>query len=235
MSFVDEIKTWIDPDGLIGTERSPGKWTTGNGILETAFAVLYLTDLPESTDRDLIRGLIEAVLRCQTSEGSFNKNPGRTDQITHDDLMGAASLSRIVSSPLSSPLAGLLVRLGEQNMWNIGNSLPPYWDAHARPWDVCYYRMCAGRKSAWYEEVMMVLEILIAALRLAMGKTSPSGDRLRWLRLRAVKGFSVWTDLAGWLWRLAARRAYVTPGTMMKWYYDNAEHPYAVWGNQLRF
>ncbi len=234
--FSSEMSQWIDSDGLIGANVNPEKWSTGNALLETAFAILYETQLlNHEPDREFIRALCEAILACQIDSGTFNKNPGRIDDITHDCLIGAASVSRVCSSVLTISIAGRLAQLGESNGWNLSNTSSVYWNSYARPWDVPFYKICAGKKPSWYEECALIIDLLRNSFSLLIGKTSPSSDRLKWLKTKALKGASPWIGVTCLFWRFCARRAYVNPGFMMAWYYNNDMHPYAIWGKHMEF
>lgn len=234
--FSSEMKLRVDEDGLIGTSVNPKPHSSGDPLIETALSVIFEVDLyGKSADIDFILARIEAIKDCQLLSGSFDKNPGRPDQITHDDLVGAASLTRVVSSPVTLPLATGLVRLGEKNFWDLGNTATPYWEGFAKPWDIAFYKICAGKTPSWLELLSLIGKVLASTCAMALGKTNPNGDRLTWLRIRASEGASHSLDFVALLWRIAARRAYVTPGFMMAWYYEDEAHPYARWGHQLNF
>jgi hypothetical protein len=233
MGFMEDLRPWIDADGLVGNQPNPKPWSSGNQLLETAFAVLYADKLVPNADH--MEPLVTAMWRCQLPSGSFQKNPGRPDEITHDDLIAAAAMKRIAGGTAAESMANRLAALGERTGWDLGNTGEFYQDAQARPWHVAYYKLAATRTPAWYELASMVVETLWGALSLARGKTDPGGDRLRWLRLEAVAEASPWLQVSAFVWRLAARRAYVSPGTMMEWYYNTPSHPYARWGHNLLF
>ncbi len=229
--FSVEMEKRLDLDGLVGRGENPTPWSDGNPILETVIAVIYEIEIGGvHANKAFLARLADAVGRCQLPNGSFDKNPERPDQITHDDLKPAAGLTRILNVPETRPLAARLCALGESNGWNLSNTGLPYWNAFARPWDVAYYRLCNTKTPSWYELALLCLSYGLSSVLLLAGKTNPSGDRIRWVCLNAVWGANPWLDAMFYIWCWSATRAYVNVGTMMGWYYGDLNHQYVRWG-----
>lgn len=229
--FSDAVSSWIDPDGLIGSQPNPPKWTTGNPLLETGIAVAMEVALfGRNADVEFIKKLMDAIGRCQTPEGSFNKNPGRTDQITHDDLKAVATASRISGAPYAKTLASL----GKKTGWNLSNTGSSYFEGYAKPWDQAIYLMCAGDVASW--ELMLMLYGSIAVSGFSSGA---SGHRLTWLTSLALDKINPMLDRDFSLWRKCMRSRYGSVGMMMFEYYggnSNAlSHPYVKYGKLLPF
>lgn len=231
-AFSEDMKPRIDSDDLVGDgSLNPKIRSTGNAILESATAILYEITLGGVTpDREFILRLLGGVMKCRLESGSFNKNPGRPDQITHDDLKAAAAISRLVATVSSWVLAQGVVDLGKKTGWNLSNTGSVYPDALARPWDVAFYKLCDLEEPAYYETATLVGSIIVDAFI-----KNPSNNRLMWLSLRAVQGININVDLAGAPWKRSMRGKYQNVGNMMGEYYKNPQHPYAVWGQSLPF
>lgn len=227
-SFVDTITPWIDQDGLVGTEYKPPKWSGGNQLQETALACAIEVSLNgRNADREFIQRCSDAIGRCRNPDGSFNKNPGRTDEITHDDLLCVAAASRICGMPW----ARAIFEWGTNVGWDLSNTGKLYWDALAKPWQRAVYAMCAGKVPTWYESTSNVISNIISA-----GSGNPSSDRIKWITSVAVKGLGPMNDLSIDYWRHKAKQRYLSVGGMMLQYYEkDPMNPFCEFGSLLSF
>ena len=181
--FDQEIKDWIDYDGLVGNKKNPEKWSTGNAILETAFAYQIAK---ERTSFRWMHALEESVLGC-FQKGVLNKNPGRTDQITHDDIVGFCSIN--------PQLADLVCQWGNKTGWVLSNTGENYFTANVKPWHRAFYLAASSsNRVSVYDGA-----IFWAAAILGVFTSSYSGVRLWWLMINtnppypALKSF--WNTL----------------------------------------
>ena len=230
--FSDAIKDWVDEENLIGSSPHPTKWSTGNALLETAIAITMEVELNGSNSNvSLLRRLVGGMGSCLVTERSFNKNPMRLDQITHDDLLAAAATQRIVSTSFATHI----VKYGQRNGWDLSNNGQKYWDAQAKPWEVAFYELVAGQKTSFFNKTALIIEITISFIVAAFKKGNPSGERLTWLRLIALKGCSQIIDVIMPFWHIAMNKKYGTVGNMMRAYYNNDSHPFVIFGNNLKF
>lgn len=228
--FSVDIRAYLDEDYLIGRTPSPQKWSTGNALLETAIAVRYM-HIINPKDTSFLEGCVKGINSCKAPNGSFNKNPGRDAEITHDDLMGAASTQGIGGSHIAEDL----VQLGEATGWNLGNTGAPYFTAYTKPWHVAAYKLMAKKVPTYYEVILLCVTTLFQTVRCLLKKSSPSGDRLRWLQSEAIGEANLFVDLTFLLWAIAARKRYTNVGNLHKEYYGNSSHPFVVYGKLITF
>lgn len=177
MEYLDEIKSYIDPDGLIGKDKNPsGIRTGGNQILETAFACDLIMQYPLTPESQAVwMGLKDAVLRCKSENGLYDKNPGRPDQITFDCLIGAAHICE--------QTAKVITDFGRKNHWIMSNTGKIYFTAISRPQYIAYYKICAGEKPNMFEMGLLYLDLMFIA-------KDPSGLRLQYLICDRIKEYS---------------------------------------------
>jgi hypothetical protein len=228
-TFVSEISRFIDADGLVGTCANPKRWSGGNQLEETALAAVIEVVLNrENADKVFLRSLSDAIGGCQNPDGSFNKNPGRPDQITHDDLLCVAAASRVCGMPWAREI----VKWGERTGWVLSNTKDPYWDAEVKPWQHATYLMCASVTPAWYESVLNCLSF-------ARGDRSgvPSSDRIAWITSLAIRGQRPFVDISIDLWRSGAKKRYLSVGDLMVKYYgmSGGDRPFCVYGSLISF
>lgn len=163
--FEKEIKQWVDIDGLIGNKKNPEKWSTGNALLETAFVYKIAKD--QKSLRWML-ALEDAVARCFVG-GMLFKNPGRKDEITHDDIVGFASVNE--------QLADLICQWGERTGWVLSNTGKDYFTANVKPIHQIYYKAASKsfKVSAW-EAIFFWLNAILGILMAHV-----SGARMLWL------------------------------------------------------
>jgi hypothetical protein len=232
-TFVEAISAYIDPDGLIGNRPNPLKWSTGNAIEETAMACAIEVALngKSGVDKQFLRDRVDAISRCRTGDGGFlSKNPGRPDEITHDDLIPAAALSRICGVGF----AKLINDFGDSNEWILSNTGRIYWDARTKPWQRAFYRLADTRKPTWDEGIELGIAYIVDAF-----SGHPSSNRLSWIQAQAISGMGTWLDSCIAVWSARMRVRYGTVGDMMFEYYQKTDearaHPYSRYGKLISF
>lgn len=231
--FSEAIKPWIDQDGLIGSCQNPTKWSSGNALLETAIACVMEKKLSsQNIDLEFILSFQKAIGRCQNLDGSFDKNPGRSDQITHDDLKGVAAVSRICGMPFAKDI----VDFGMANkwfvFWNLTNTGRPYPEALARPWDKAFYKLCASVPLSLFEPSLLSASVIIDAKY-----GDPSSHRLTWLMSESIDLWGGVVKSSFDMWRSSMRKKYGTLGGINLEYYGASKinHPFITFGDQINF
>lgn len=227
-SFSEAITPWFDSDDLIGDGPSPQPWSSGNSLLETSIAgIIETLRYGSMANLVLIRRIEKGIRGCRVPPFTFDKNPKRPDDITRDDLIGIAAVSRLCGMSYAKDL----YEVGERTGWNLSNSENDYYSAHALPWDVAFYKMAAGQKPAAYETVCLMMHFLAATFEKA-----PSGDRLRWIMGSAIRGSNPWVDLAFDIWRWQAWHHYGDVSGLMKEYYQKRpDHPFIEYSRGLLY
>jgi hypothetical protein len=235
MTFSEDISAWIDEENLVGNQKNPPRHSSGNGILETAMTIAYEVELGEnSQNTSLIQKLVSGISACKSSNGSFDKNLGRPDQITRDDLLAAASTQKIAGTSFADYLVGL----GGKTGWDLKNTATSYPSGFAKPWDVAAYKLMSSTPDTitYFEILALVLSISWATLQCAFGKSDPSGDRLRWLMHLSICSINMLVDFAAILWSYAATARYGSVGGLQKIYYtETPDHPFITHGATLSF
>lgn len=226
-AFTEALAPWIDQDGLVGSIPNPGKQSGGNELLETSIGCVMEVVLNKSAcDVQFLKNRQMAISLCQNADGSFDKNPGRPDEITHDDLLGIACASRVCGMQF----ARSIVKFGENNQWVLSNTGKVYWEAIAKPWDRAIYKMCATETPCFYETMPLYGNILVDSVA-----GDASSHRLTWLASEALDGISPTLDACFSTWKTRMRSKYVTVGRLMSVYYKGQGHPYAVFGEKIPF
>lgn len=208
---IQEIKNWIDVDGLIGGIRNPTtKWTSGNSILETAFACNIINQYNKTIKSiELLENFKKAVLNCRSENGLYNKNPGRPDEITFDCLIGAAYISQ--------ETAKVITNFGRKNFWIMSNTGKLYFTAISRPQYIAYYKICAQEKPSIFQLLLLYIDLLF------LSKTT-SGLRLQYLIADKIKEYS---ELGSFLYQRIMRhikRKYGSLAKLHEKYYNNSSH-----------
>jgi hypothetical protein len=234
--FVEAITPYLDQDGLVGSCPNPTKWSSGNPLLETSIACAFEVLLNgKDADSVFLKARQDAILACKDPKGLFDKNPGRYDQITHDDLKPIASLSRLCGMPF----AEMIVEFGKKNNWVLSNTGFPYWDAYAKPWDQAFYLIANKETPSWFSSPFLYSSIIFDGF-----KGDTSSNRLTWLAEISSKGVSPFLDFSFQIWARSMRKRYVTVGGMMFEYYGGKDpsradfarlHPYVRFGRLIAF
>ena len=214
--YLKELQCWIDEDGLIGNKKFPEKWSSGNAILETSFAIHLIEKNESVIIPKLYLDLKRAILNCKSENGLFNKNPGRLDQITHDCLIGAAASS--------VEAARQICHFGMKNNWVMSNTGKLYWNAISRPQNIAFYKYASGLiyKPTWYQKLMLNIDLEFIP-------NDPSGLRLHYLKTYTLRGFS---DYYEFLYQKTLNKintSYKSLSDLMFEYYQNERHPFVLY------
>lgn len=221
----------IDEDGLVGSSEHPTVRSSGNPLLDTAVSCIYEVKLNgRNADIGFLKDRESAIAKCQNPDGTFNKNPGRPDQITHDDLMAAAALTRACGMPFARTISAH----GRANQWNLSNTGLPYPEAFARPWDIPIYTISASEGADWDRTWYLAMSVLVNAFQ-----ADPGNHRVMWVASQGFKGVYNNIDLALLYWSRKMTAKYETVGGMMEAYLpknsDSWNHPYVVYGRKIKF
>lgn len=104
-----------DLEGLISADKNPGRWTSGNGALDTSlyYIILFLTS--ELKEADSIRfASIVSNLWSEGRPGLLSRNKGRPDQDAWDNYLGVCAAGLLCDAP-SVPRA--IRSYGEAHCW----------------------------------------------------------------------------------------------------------------------
>jgi hypothetical protein len=159
----------------------------------------------------------------------INKNPGRPDNISHDEMNALVIGARlcghddIVDEVLENAIAG---------RWLLSNTGKWYWDADDRlkPWQRAIYFLCSNKYFCPLEEHLAY--VMSTALDALFGDSN--GRRLTWLSLVAVAKKTVFTALVGkfWAWRLS--KTYGSAERLLVVYYNDERNVLARYAQNLK-
>lgn len=209
MTYEEIIKTYIDPNGLIGAHQYPEKWSTGNGILLTTLARIIA---PISQIQGLL--FLLAITQCENPRfsGIFFKNSGRTDQISHDDMIAAAYwCSEDVFNRI------------ENHGWVLSNTGKFYWDAWVKPWHRAYYLLMAGKSHRLYE-LLLALMLITDGI---FNKKDSSGKIVNFLICKCLKNKSKIVDFGIRMWENTTIRRWGSYRDIFKTYFG-PNHPFSI-------
>lgn len=212
--FREDIEKYFDQDGLIGNKPNPEIWSGGNEILDTAIWVLYLKKRGELLVEDKIRFSV-AIRRCERIKGILDKNPGRPDQITRDDLLSAAIADYICGGGFNLSLYNYAIN----HHWILSNTGKFYWSALTKPWDRELIRLLSW---AYTETFWLTLSIMHDAI---FNKSNHSDKKLMWVIIQGLKHRQVSGVLLKAIKYWEAR--FSLKETMIGYY--GKEHPYSIY------
>ncbi len=219
MGFAEEIITYIDQDNLIGARPNPEKWSTGNALIETGTALMILKKRNEY-NLELLQRLSNGIKACETG-GTYNKNPGRTDEITHDDLIGV--IAGYYCAFGVGPKSFRFVQYGISHGWDLSNTGKPYFTGFAKPWHIAFYMLAAGLKPSLWDKLSLFVSILLNGF---LSMSDASGKKLTWLMVESIQGRDGFIDLVIKIWRRRINKVYGgIQGVMAMYYGEN--HPFS--------
>jgi len=196
--------------------------TSGNHHIINAIHYTILNREGELTeqDREIADKYIEA---CMERPGIFNRAPDKFDHQAHDDYIGIACTSSLLSLPFIGYINDNKLRYYDNTEESIKFEFKNW---HGRfPWAIMTYRVCGGLS------VNILLQLAFCIyLYINIGNkdlTDTSGKILRWLQIEAVKGKYKLVDYFIKMWHTDVMKDY--PGGMgdvMGIYYGE-DHPFA--------
>jgi len=222
MGAREDILSYLDQDGLIGELPHPTtKWTGGNELLDTGTAYLILKLLNQTTRADF-SSYSKAVKGCEAGEpGIYNKEPGRPDQITHDDIIGVVTGSVALGATFQNDVLWYI----KKNNWLDSNTGQDYWDATVKPWYLAFYTLAAGETP----DVFSLLTLKAAILLDAFVGTDAGNKKLMWCIIKTIQRKSWIIDSAIKVWESRLKSgAYGSMKRVMTAYYGE-KHPFAIY------
>ena len=226
-SFRDEVFTYLDPDGLIGSLPFSFKVRTGgNQLLDTftGFVLLHLAGELGSSDKKLLE---YTTRKCEPSgeTGIYDKNPPlangerRLDDITHDDILGVSMGSSILGLPFCYEIAAR----GHRTGWILSNNGKNYFTAHAKPWHRAAYLIAADQRPDAWSFLTLIVACIIDGFQ---AYEDSSSKKLVWLILEAT---SRKNPIMALVYRFWAYRVRKKLGSLRRIFiiYFGERHPYA--------
>lgn len=222
MNFVEELKPYIDSDGLIGSCPNPTPGTNGNPLVSAGVACKILSghDVIE-----IYNLLFDGVMKLKLADDNlnsvplWNKKARSNDQITHDDIIGLCSVGRFYYKGPVANIPALICWFGSKHWWIMSNTGKIYWDAISKPWHIAFYKMAANKFT-------MLKPILFLWIALGLIFKGTASDRqLDWLMIKTIQGKSKLIDYAITLWYCGLRTHWIS----MKWVfaeYYKPDHPF---------
>lgn len=186
MTFKEEVLAhYMDSEGLVTTDRDPGKWTTGNGLLYTGifYSILALSRQADAAD---VRRFSDAVDPCWVGEheGLLERNDGREDLQAHDDYIGVVAASYLLNTPHASKIESY----GSKRCFNYNNVKPNEFSF--RTWQgrfpglIGFYRAAAKKEQGLIQKLGFSVTITSNALT---SKEYYGSKILAWLRIQVIK------------------------------------------------
>lgn len=225
--MIPELKAYIDNDGLVGQSAPPaGVRSGGNQLLETwtGWVLMKKAGVLEPQD---IADIIQVTNDCEAGEdGIYDKNPPnpeqgrRMDDITHDDMLGVAMGSAVLSAGFEADV----VAYGRRHGWRFSNNGKWYYTASAKPWHRSAYLLAAGEQPDDWSLVSLLLYLLANAF---IKMDDASGKRLAWLILEATEPKNHWVAMVGKVWRWRISKTY---GSIKRIFikYHGEKHPFVM-------
>lgn len=144
------LKHYIDEDSQVTVVKDPGKWSTGNGLLHTGFAVVLLNRLNIKCDYSWAKKAFElAEDPCQP--GVFDRNKNRNDRNAHDDYYGIVGASSVMNWRFHVDV----LKHGQKNFFiyenvdGVFNITKDWWAFRLRfPFVILWYYL-ANKKAKW--------------------------------------------------------------------------------------
>ena len=210
---------YMEADDLfVSPVRSPGHWSTGNGLLYSSFFYSILLLNGCLTEEDRVR-FITMVDRCWAVPGLLNRGKNRPDENAQDDYHIATA-----SYLVQTDHAKAIYAYGRDNKFSYDNQNPNKfkWSKwHGRfPGRPGYYALCAGEEPGCVQDKLIKIDI-------ASGPSKDAGALMQqWLRNQIYRRFSPYAQqVIDWEARFMSK--YMSLSTAIKGEMgNNPEHPF---------
>jgi hypothetical protein len=167
------------------------------------------------------------IARCQEKMGIFNRAPNKFDHQSHDDYIGIACTSNI----LGLWFANYIVAYGKKHFYYYDNTEETTkleiknW--HGRfPWAIGTYKVCAGYKANWFEQLNMCLYLYVSIKNKDL--TDTSGRILRFIQKERWKGRYKLVDKFIKMWEDDIKTRYPKAMGDVLGIYHGKDHPFAI-------
>lgn len=214
MSYKEEMAKYINlSTGLVGLTPNKADYSSGNCLLETGTAYVFLKRLDYITAADLY-SLGNAIASCKQPLNPFySKNPGTDDFISHDDIIGIYSGWKAAGDMISlRSIAGY----GKKRLWLYSTTGRLYWDAITKPWHRAYYTITSSGKATLGDSLILGGYLAIDAL---FNKNNSSDKKLAWLMVQGVENKSVLLDRFIYYWYNKTYQKWGSIRNVFKTYY----------------
>lgn len=220
--------------GLFGVTPNPANYSTGNPLLETAQAYVFLRLYGDYRATDQI-DLTDAFNSCRMpATGFFSGKPHSIDNITHDDIIGMVA-AWAAQGGYGRVLNYLnFVEWAQQHNYVLSTTGKFYWDALVKPWHWAYYILCSTNmkgpmNSSWYTLLSFVFAILVDAL---FNTNNTSDKKLMYLMIKSTTGESKLVDFAAKFWWKRLRKVFGSMSVVFNVYYGQKAPIFARWCNE---
>lgn len=230
--FRSDLKFFInDFTGLVGVTPNPIGWSSGNPIVETATAYVFLKKLGILQPSDALE-VSKAFSYCLPSVDSFyTKTPFSQDNASHDDIVGlVAGYSVCGEAQGLEFLEEDIIQYGKRHFWVLSTSGKFYWDALTKPWNYAYYMLAAGHNPGFIAQSFLALAIIVDALA---NKNNSSDKKLIWLMLETLKGDNRVVKWAASVWRRRLITQWGSLENVFKTYYG-PNHLFTLYAGALK-
>ena len=234
MSFKDDSKTYMDPEGFFGQRQNPGFRSTNNSLLYTGtyFTILVILGEARKEDLEVFEKIVQACevpVGAVPTPGLYYRHPDQNDiPEEHDDYVGLAS----AAYHLNSSVAKDIVNYGRKHAW-FYDSITPFahnlarW--HAKFGSVTpHYKVCAGERLPLFDQITWATSILLDAIS---PRVNLSTKILNWLKIKAIDGKYPICNAAIAFWRFKMHRLFPNGmADVFTLYFTNdggSEHPFA--------
>lgn len=201
--------------GLIGVGNNNANWFSGNPLLETGTAYVFMKRLGLLASSDS-NALAAAFARCLPDDGFFYKTPGGKENVSHDDVIGVVAGYATCGGICSGFLEGDVIAYGKAKKWVFSSSGKFYWDALTKPWHYAYYMLAAEHNPGLLAKLSLLGFTMFDAL---FNKKNSSDKKLLWLMLEVIKGKSFLVDLGARFWHKRLVNTWGGVNAVFKAYY----------------
>lgn len=215
MGFREDIYGYTSGIGLVGATPNPNGWSSGNVLVETGQACIFLKKLGLLDPNDA-NTKAAALSYCLPKDGFFSKLPGVESSASHDDVIGIVSTYAICGGICTEFLNEDIIEYGKDHWWVLSTTGKFYWDALTKPWHYAYYMLAADKNPNIIAMLSLIFVILYDAL---FNKKDSSGAKLIWMMIESLQGKSKLVSLTGRFWHSRIKKTWGSVQDIFKIYY----------------
>lgn len=216
MGFREDIYDYTGRfTGLIGDMPNDAGFSSGNPLVETGTACLFLKKLGLLTIDDA-HTKVAAIAYCLPKNGFFSKLPGAMSRASHDDVIGIVAAYATVGFLGNEFLKDDIIEYGKKHWWVLSTDGKLYWDAVTKPWHYAFYMLAAEQNPGVIAKTLLAGAIVADGL---FNKDSSSDAKLIWMMLETIGGKSKIVDYASRFWYKRMRKTWGSVNNIFKAYF----------------